>query len=161
MQDFVTLLTTSIQPLEFHWVILACKVFFHLFYLCKYFFNAKILTWEAKGCKSNFYHIWDNVWFFLDQYLTYCSSVLGPSTLGQYLDLQLSAPERAWNSKKNHVVTEMWYNWTYIILHLMSEMWRTFCWVTNLMHNFFYDMFIWILYMFRATMCSSSGGQLY
>jgi len=30
-----------------------------------------------------------------------------------------------------------------------------------LTHNFFYDMFIWILYMFRTTLCSSSGGQLY
>jgi len=29
------------------------------------------------------------------------------------------------------------------------------------MHNLFYDMFIRILYMFRATLCSSSGGQLY
>jgi len=27
--------------------------------------------------------------------------------------------------------------------------------------DFFYDMFIWILYMFRATLCSSSGGKLY
>jgi len=27
--------------------------------------------------------------------------------------------------------------------------------------QFFYDMFLWILYMFQATMCSSSGGQLY
>ena len=35
-----------------------------------------------------------------------------------------------------------------------------FYWVTNLTHNSFY-MFIWILYMFRATLCSSSGGQLY
>jgi hypothetical protein len=26
------------------------------------------------------------------------------------------------------------------------------------MHNFFCDMFIWILYMFRAILCSSSGG---
>jgi hypothetical protein len=26
---------------------------------------------------------------------------------------------------------------------------------------FLYNMFIWILYMFRATLCSSSGGQLY
>jgi len=33
--------------------------------------------------------------------------------------------------------------------------------VTNLTHNFFYNMFIWILYIFRATLCSSSGGQLY
>jgi len=29
------------------------------------------------------------------------------------------------------------------------------------MHNFFYNMFIWIIYMFWATLCSSSGGQLY
>ena len=29
------------------------------------------------------------------------------------------------------------------------------------MHSFFYNMFIWILYMFRATLCSSSGRQLY
>jgi hypothetical protein len=27
--------------------------------------------------------------------------------------------------------------------------------------DFFHNMFIWIFYMFRATMCSSSGGQLY
>jgi len=30
-----------------------------------------------------------------------------------------------------------------------------------LTRNFFYDTFISIPYMFRATMCSSSGGQLY
>jgi len=30
-----------------------------------------------------------------------------------------------------------------------------------LTHNFFYDTFIRILYMFRSTMCSSSGGELY
>jgi len=30
-----------------------------------------------------------------------------------------------------------------------------------LTHSFFYSMFIWILYMFRATLCSSSGGKLY
>jgi hypothetical protein len=29
------------------------------------------------------------------------------------------------------------------------------------MHNSFYNVFIWILYMFRATLCSFSGGQLY
>jgi hypothetical protein len=29
------------------------------------------------------------------------------------------------------------------------------------MHNLFYDMFIRLLYMFLATLCSSSGGQLY
>jgi hypothetical protein len=33
--------------------------------------------------------------------------------------------------------------------------------VDFLTHNFFYNMFIWILYMFRAGLCSSSGGQLY
>jgi hypothetical protein len=33
--------------------------------------------------------------------------------------------------------------------------------VTNLTHSFFYSVFVWILYMFRATLCSSSGGQLY
>jgi len=45
-----------------------------------------------------------------------------------------------------------------IALNLSSE----FFWlVTNLTHNFFYVTFSWILYMFRATMCSSSGGQLY
>ena len=33
--------------------------------------------------------------------------------------------------------------------------------ITDLTHSFFYKMFIWILYMFRATVCSSSGGQLY
>jgi hypothetical protein len=27
--------------------------------------------------------------------------------------------------------------------------------------QFFYNMFIWFFYMFRATMCSSSGGHLY
>jgi len=38
----------------------------------------------------------------------------------------------------------------------------TWCWwVTNLTHSFFYNMFIRILYMLRATLCSSSGGQLY
>jgi hypothetical protein len=36
-----------------------------------------------------------------------------------------------------------------------------FWYVTNLTHNFFYNMFIWILHMFQATMCLSSGGQLY
>jgi len=30
-----------------------------------------------------------------------------------------------------------------------------------LMHNFFYNIFIWILYMFRATLCSSTEGQFY
>jgi len=33
--------------------------------------------------------------------------------------------------------------------------------VTNLMHNFSYNMFTWILYMFQAILCSSSRGQLY
>jgi len=28
-------------------------------------------------------------------------------------------------------------------------------------HTFFFNMFIWILYMFRATMCSSSRRQPY
>jgi len=27
--------------------------------------------------------------------------------------------------------------------------------------QFFYNMFIWILYMFRATLCSSLGTQFY
>jgi len=54
VQDFVTLLTISIQPLEFQSVILACKKFFYLFYLYKYFFDAKILTCEAKGVSQIF-----------------------------------------------------------------------------------------------------------
>jgi hypothetical protein len=33
--------------------------------------------------------------------VTYCCLILGPATLGQYLQLQSSASERAWNSKKN------------------------------------------------------------
>ena len=33
--------------------------------------------------------------------------------------------------------------------------------MTTFTHNFFYNMFIWILYMFRANFNSFSGGQLY
>jgi len=33
--------------------------------------------------------------------------------------------------------------------------------VTNLTHIVFYNMFIWIIYMLRATLCSSSEGNLY
>ena len=57
--------------------------------------EAHIWTLDAERCKSNLYCISDNTSFFLDQYVTYCSSIHGPATLGQYLELHLSASERA------------------------------------------------------------------
>jgi hypothetical protein len=35
-----------------------------------------------------------------------------------------------------------------------------FWYVTNLIDSFFYNMFVWILYVCQATLCSSSGGRL-
>jgi hypothetical protein len=42
----------------------------------------------------------------LDQYLTYSCLTLGPATLGQYLDLQLCASQRACSSEKNCVISK-------------------------------------------------------
>jgi len=64
--------------------------------------------------------------------------------------------------------TDMSYSQSYTHSHL--TFFKIFFWpcsfvyfwrVTNLTYSFFYNMFIWILYMFWATLCSSSGGQLY
>jgi len=62
-----------------------------------------MLTWEAEGFKFNFYHIWDKTPIFLDQYVTYWYLILGPATVGQYLNLT-SASERDWNYKENYVL---------------------------------------------------------
>jgi hypothetical protein len=66
-----------------------------------------MLDLRSRRVKAQFYHIRDNTSFFLDLYVTYCCLVLGPATLGQYLDLQPSESERASNSKKNYVLSQI------------------------------------------------------
>ena len=44
--------------------------------------------------------------FFLDQYVTYCCLILGPATMGQYLDLRISLFDTAWNSEENYIYYE-------------------------------------------------------
>jgi hypothetical protein len=60
------------------------------------------ISWhkKQKGLKL-IVHIWDNTSVFLHQYVTYCSLILGPQTLGQHLDLQMSAAGKAGISKES------------------------------------------------------------
>jgi len=60
-----------------------------------------------------------------------------------------------------YLFIQQWHSLKFILRHFTSKTGVPFWQVTNLTHNFFYNMFIWILYTFRATLYSSSGGQLY
>jgi len=53
-------------------------------------------------------YILDKALLFLDQCVTYCCLILRPATLWHYLDFQPSASERAWNSKKSDVLSQIW-----------------------------------------------------
>ena len=57
------------------------------------------------------------------------------------------------------VLTSVWRN-AYSVpwIHTYSEI--NFIPVTNLMHKFLYSYNVTVLYMFRAVLCSSSGGQI-
>jgi hypothetical protein len=54
--------------------------------------------------------------FFLDKCVTYWCLIVGPAAVEQYVDLQTSASETAWNSFKNGVLSQIWYSWTYTLL---------------------------------------------
>jgi len=58
-------------------------------------------TWEVEGCQVQFYHTWGNTSLFLNQYVTGWCLMLGPATMGQYLNLLPFAAARTWNSKAN------------------------------------------------------------
>ena len=60
---------------------------------------------KQRGITSILYRIWGNTSFFLGQYVTYCSLILGSATLGQYLDIKPSSSETARNSKINYVLS--------------------------------------------------------
>ena len=44
--------------------------------------------------------------YFSETMVTSCCLIIDPATLGQYLDLQISAFETAWNSKNNYVLRQ-------------------------------------------------------
>ena len=54
--------------------------------------------------------------FFLDQYVTYCCLILGPATMGQYLDLRISVFDTAWNSEENYI-----YIYIYIYIYTVMS----------------------------------------
>jgi hypothetical protein len=67
-----------------------------------------ILDLRSRRIQVHLY-ILDKELFFLDHCVTYCCLILRPATLWQYLDLQPSASERAWNSKKSDILSQIWY----------------------------------------------------
>ena len=87
--------------------------------------------------------------------LIFLGSVLPPSTviLGHHDMLAKEATEKS--EKKHNPANPDQLN---VLLTMHYDI--NFIPVTNLMHKFLYSYNVIILYMFRAVLCSSSGGQI-
>ena len=61
---------------------------------------------------------------------------------------------------QNDTMKQNTQNGTYIKIRIHKHNNKNFIPVTNLMHKFLYSYNITVLYMFRAVLCLSSGGQI-
>ena len=86
-------------------------------------------TWEAEGCLVQFYHTWDNISLFLNQYVTDWCLMLGPATLGHYLNVLPFASAWAWNSKANdYLKYDKTGLYTLLLLRLPNRLFSEKCW---------------------------------